>query len=150
MNPIKPRFRFGTKRLLLNTVVIAVVIASARFSIFMLLGMLILGWLTTMAMLVLAYSARGRLRTFAVGFSIPVVCYAIALAYFGKDEFSGYNAFLPTTLLFHEIIENSTAYLPYQLLKWHMLFALGSGYLGGHLAQWTNAAFERNALPRAN
>jgi hypothetical protein len=147
VKPIKPRFKFGMKRILLNTLVVAIVIASAQFSAVMLLCMLILGWLTAMAMLVIACSAKRPLKTFAIGFSVPVVCYAIAWAYFGKDEVNVYNAFMPTTLLFFEVIGSSMPHLQFQILKWHMLFALGSGYLGGHLAQWTRTAENSKTQP---
>ncbi len=129
---MRVKFQYGLPRLLANIFVVAFIVASERFTNPLVLLMLICGWLLVMGMLVVALVGHGRAKVFAVGFTVPVLGYALTWAYFGRDEIHMANAYLPTTLLFLEYIDSSP--WAYRLLKWHMIFALAIGYGGGQLA----------------
>jgi hypothetical protein len=89
--------QFTLRELLFAVLFVALGLASLRAGGALASIMMLLAIVLTMGLAIIAFVGRGELRAFAIGFSIPVLIYAVTVVVIGPNEFHPYRAQLPTS-----------------------------------------------------
>lgn len=102
---MKGRYSFSLRELLLVVLFFGVGMAAMCIGGVFASVVIFLAIVVTMCFAIMAFAGRGQVRAFATGFLIPILGYAVVVAYMGKHELEPRIGKLPTSQLLRPLFE---------------------------------------------